>query len=67
MKNRKNTNKKNVKKNGNKIIKIKTKFDSKNLVHTTKLKVLAILTILIFILLIVRIGFLQFVQGNFLK
>ena len=67
MKNRKNTNKKNVKKNSNKIIKIKTKFDSKNLVHTTKLKVLAILTILIFILLIVRIGFLQFVQGNFLK
>lgn len=67
MKKKKNTNKKNVRKNNNKVIKIKTKFDSKNLIHTTKLKTLAIVTILIFFLLIGRIGFLQFVQGNFLK
>lgn len=67
MKKKKNTNKKNVRKNGNKVIKIKTKFDSKNLIHTAKLKTLAIVTILIFLLLIGRIGFLQFVQGNFLK
>lgn len=59
--------KKNIKKSNNKIIKMKAKFNSKNLVHTTKLKTLAIVTILIFLLLIGRIGFLQFVQGNFLK
>ena len=58
--------KKTVKTNNN-IIKIKTGFESKNLVHTTKLKMLLIVTVLIFILLIGRIGFIQFVQGNSLK
>ncbi len=67
MKKKKNTNQKNVKKNGNKVIKIKTKFNAKNLIHTTKLKILAVVTILVFLLLIGRIGFIQFVQGNFLK
>lgn len=67
MKKNKNRNQKNIRKNRNKVIKIKTKFDSKNLVHTTKLKILAVVTILVFLFLIGRIGFLQFVQGNFLK
>lgn len=67
MKKNKNRNQKNTRKNRNKVIKIKTKFDSKNLVHTTKLKILAVVTILVFLFLIGRIGFLQFVQGNFLK
>lgn len=51
----------------NKVVKLKMGFESKNLVHTTKLKALLIVTILIFVLLIGRIGFIQFVQGNFLK
>lgn len=51
----------------NKVIKLKTNFDSKNLIHSTKLKTLLIVTILIFVLLIGRIGFIQFVQGNSLK
>lgn len=51
----------------NKVIKLKTSFDSKNLIHSAKLRNLLICTILIFILLISRIGFIQFVQGNFLK
>ena len=56
----------NKKKNSN-VIKMKTDFDSKNLIHTKKLKTILIVTIMIFILLIVRIGFIQFVQGNSLK
>lgn len=59
--------KKTIKTNNHKVIKIKTGFESKNLVHTTKLKILMIIILLIFILLISRIGFIQFVQGNFLK
>ena len=51
----------------NKIIKIKTGFYSKNLVHTAKLKTLMIVSLLIFVCLVIRIGFVQFVQGNFLK
>lgn len=63
----KNNKKKIEKTSNNKVIKIKTGFESKNLVHTTKLRTLMIITILIFIFLISRIGFIQFVQGNFLK
>lgn len=51
----------------NKVIKLKTSFESKNLIHSSKLRTLLITTVLIFIFLIGRIGFIQFVQGNFLK
>ena len=57
-------NRKNVDKN---VIKIKSSFESKNFIYTKKLRVALIVTILIFILLICRIGFLQFVQGSSLK
>ena len=63
----KKTKKKTKKTANNKVVKIKTGFDSKNLVHSNKLKVLMVVTILIFFLLVSRIGFIQFVQGNFLK
>lgn len=63
----KKTKKKTKKTANNKVVKIKTGFDSKNLVHSNKLKVLMVVTILIFLLLVSRIGFIQFVQGNFLK
>ncbi len=59
--------KKKVKTSNNKIVKLKTRIESKNLMHATKLRTLLIVTILIFIVLIGRIGFIQFVQGNFLK
>lgn len=51
----------------NKVIKMKNKINPKNLLHTTKLRIMLIITILIFSILIVRIGFIQFVQGSFLK
>lgn len=51
----------------NKIIKLKTSFESKNLIHSAKLKTLLIVTLLLFVFLIGRIGFIQFVQGNSLK
>lgn len=60
-KNKKNNN------NNNKIVKIKTPFESKNLVHTKKMRISLIVVLIIFVLLIGRIGFLQFVQGNYLK
>lgn len=53
--------------NDSNIIKMKTFFNSKNLMHYKKLRVTLIVVILILLLLIVRIGFLQFVQGNYLK
>ena len=61
---------KNIKKSYSKdsnIVKINSSFESKNLIHTKKLKIILIITLLIILLLIVRIGFLQFVQGSYLK
>ena len=66
-KKKKISNKANINSNKNNVIKLKTEFDSKNLIYTKKLKITLIVTIIIFILLITRIGFLQFVQGNYLK
>lgn len=51
----------------NKVIKLKTGFESKNLIHTTKLRTLLITSILIFLFLIGRIAVLQFIEGNSLK
>ena len=51
----------------NKVVKMKKSIESKNLIHITKLKVLMIFIVIVFIALIIRIGFIQFVQGNFLK
>lgn len=65
---KKSSNKKqNAPKGKNNIIKMNTDFESKNLIHTKKLKLTLIITIIIFIILIIRIGFLQFVEGNSLK
>ena len=52
------------KKSDNKVIKMKT---SLNMVEPKKFKIAIIVTILIFVLLIGRIGFLQFVEGSSLK
>ncbi len=75
-KNKKNTNKKNsnsMKKASNKnkktsnIVKMDSSFSSQNFIHTKKLRVMIFITIIIFVLLIVRLGFIQFVEGNSLK
>lgn len=62
-----NKKKKKAKVSNHKVVKIKTGLESKNLIQVTKLRTLLIMTILIFIVLIIRIGFIQFVQGNSLK
>ena len=49
------------------LIKINTNFEAKNFIYSKKLKLTFFVTILIFALLICRIGFLQFVQGSELK
>ncbi len=63
----KNERKVNKKTSNHKVVKIKTGFESKNLVHTNKLRISLFVIVLVFILLMLRIGFIQFVQGNFLK
>lgn len=68
--NKKNKKKKSLSKDfsdNSNIIKMKTSFNSKNLMHYKKLRITLIVVILILLLLIIRIGFLQFVQGNYLK
>ncbi len=63
------SNNKNVKikkeENSN-IIHLNRNFDSKNLIYTPKLRNTFIVIIIIFILLLVRIGYLQFVDGAYL-
>lgn len=63
MKNQKNENQKRKKENS-KIININK---SSNLLYMKKIKITFIVIILIFIFLIGRIGFLQFIQGSYLK
>lgn len=46
----------------NNVIKIKSNFESKNLIHTKKLKIMLISIVIIFILLLVRIAYIQFFQ-----
>ena len=48
------------------IITLNRKFDGKNLIYTTKLKNVFIVIILVFIILLGRIGYLQFVEGAYL-
>lgn len=55
------------KKTDKKITKINENFKSQNFIYIKKLKTIFIVIILIFALLIGRIGFLQFVQGGYLK
>lgn len=59
--------KKNHRKTNKKVTKINQDFKSQNFIYIKKLKTIFIVVILIFALLIGRIGFLQFVQGGYLK
>lgn len=60
-------NKNRKKTNNTKVIKMNTNFEFKNFIYSKKLKISLVVALLIFLLLITRIGFLQFVQGNYLK
>ena len=62
----KNTNANNISNNEN-VVKMKSSFTSGNFIHVKKLRTLLIAIIIIFIFLVGRIGYLQFVQGNYLK
>ena len=48
------------------VISLNRNFDSKNLIYTPKLRNIFIVIIIIFVLLLCRIGFLQFVDGAYL-
>lgn len=69
MENRKsiNTSKNVNSKNNNKIVKINEDFKSQNFIYVKNLKNIFVVVISIFVLLIVRLGFLQFVKGSYLK
>ena len=58
---------KNTKKINKKVTKINSEYTSQNFINIKKLKIIFVVIILIFTLLVGRIGFLQFVQGNYLK
>jgi len=60
-------NRKKYKKSNNKVVKLKTNFNSKNLIHSNKIKFFLISIILIFLLLLIRIGYLQFIQGDWIR
>ena len=49
------------------VVKMNSDFESKNFIYTKKLRLILLVTVIIFVLLICRIGFLQFVQGSYLK
>ena len=49
------------------VVKINSDFESKNFIYTKKLRLILLVTVIIFVLLICRIGFLQFVEGSYLK
>ena len=55
------------KKKNSKVIKMKTPFRSKNLIHAKKLVGFSIIVMACFVLLLIRISYLQFAQGNWLK
>lgn len=55
------------KKTNSKIIKMDNPFETQNLIHTQKLRVIFIIIVIIMIILILRIGFLQFIQGGELR
>ena len=48
------------------VITLNRKFDGKNLIYTTKLRNVFIVILLVFIILLGRIGYLQFVEGAYL-
>ena len=63
----KRLNKNKNSKNNSNVVKISSDFESKNFIYAKKLRLILLVTIIIFVLLICRIGFLQFVQGSYLK
>ena len=60
------TNKKNIKNKKSNVISLNRKFDGTNLIYTKKLRNTFIVIVIVFILLLGRIGYLQFVDGAYL-
>ena len=58
---------KNTKKVSNNVISLNRKFDSNNLIYSHKLRNVFIVIMIIFVLLISRIAYIQFVEGSYLK
>ena len=50
-----------------KVVKMNSSFTSQNFIHAKSLLVIFVLALVAFILLIVRLGFIQFVDGDYLK
>ena len=53
-------------KNSN-VVKLNTDFNTQNLIHFKKLKAIFIIIVILILALLIRIGILQFVDGNSLK
>ena len=65
--NNRNKPKSNKNSNNKKITKINSEYKSQNFIHVKKLKMIFLVIVLILAILVGRIGFLQFVQGTYLK
>ena len=63
----KKNNNKNKNNNNSNVIKINNDFYSQNFVHVNKIKIFLGICLLVFIVLICRIGYIQFVEGSNLK
>ena len=59
--------KKNTSKKDKKVLNINNEFTSQNFIHTKKLKVIFLVSIIIFVLLVSRLAVIQFVDGTYLK
>ena len=59
--------KKNTNKKDKKVLNINNEFTSQNFIHTKKLKVIFLVSIIIFVLLVSRLAVIQFVDGTYLK
>lgn len=66
-KNKTKTYKTEKKSSESKVIKLDTDFSSKNLINTKKLKFTVVIIAIIFVFLLGRLAFLQFVEGAYLK
>ena len=62
-----NKNKNSKKTNNKKVVKLKNDFNANNMISNKKLKTITIVVLILLLALIIRIAWIQFIQGSFLK
>ena len=62
-----NKNKNSKKTNNKKVVKLKNDFNANNMISNKKLKTITIVVLILLLALIIRIAWIQFIQGSSLK